>query len=88
MRRKITLLVICETLGLFVNTLTAGDKYYLCNSGNLPQAIQMELSKNKKLSLKFSLNFLKFASNFENSEKKDGPHSLCISKTKDSQRDG
>ena len=48
----------------------------------------MELSKNKKLSLKFSLNFLKFASNFENSEKKDGPHSLCISKTKDSQRGG
>ena len=62
MRRKITLLVICEILGLFVNTLTAGDKYYLCNSGNLPQAIQMELSKNKKLSLKFFLNFLKFAS--------------------------
>ena len=29
----------------------------------------MELSKNKKLSHKFSLNFLKFALNFKNSEK-------------------
>ena len=79
--------MICEILGLSVNPLTASGKYYLCNSGNLPQAIQMELSKNKKISLKFFLNFLKFASK-KKSEKKDGPHSLRISKTKDSQRDG
>ena len=79
--------MICEILGLSVNPLTTSDKYYLCNSGNLPQAIQMELSKNKKISLKFFLNFLKFASK-KKSEKKDGPHSLCISKTKDSQRGG
>ena len=40
-----SLLVTCETLGLFVNTLTADGKYCVCNSENLPQPIQMELSK-------------------------------------------
>ena len=42
--RKISLLVICKILGLFVNTLTADGKYSLCNRENLPQTIQIELS--------------------------------------------
>ena len=37
-----SLLVICEVLGLFVNTLTADDKYSLFNRENLPQRIQIE----------------------------------------------
>ena len=39
---KMSLLVICEILGLFVNTLTADDKYSLFNRENLPQRIQIE----------------------------------------------
>ena len=42
-----SVLVICEILGLFVNTLTADDKYFLSNSENLHQSIQMQLSKKK-----------------------------------------
>ena len=45
-----SLSVIYELLGLFVNTLTADNKYFLCNEKSLPQPIQMHLSK-KKLSL-------------------------------------
>ena len=41
-------LVICEILGLLVNTLTAEDKYSACNGENLPQPIQMQLSKKQK----------------------------------------
>ena len=40
-----SLLVICKTLRLFVNTLTVDDKYSVRNIENLPQPIQMELSK-------------------------------------------
>ena len=39
-----SLLVICEIVGLFVNTLTTDDKYFLLNSENLGQPIQMQLS--------------------------------------------
>ena len=35
-------------LGLFVNTLTADDKYSLHDSENLGQSIQMQLSKKLK----------------------------------------
>ena len=38
-------LVISEVLALFVNTLTADDKYSLRNSENLGQPVQMFLSK-------------------------------------------
>ena len=34
-----SLLVICEILGLFVNTLTADHKYSLCDSENSQQPI-------------------------------------------------
>ena len=42
---KMSLLVICEILGHFVNTLTANDKYSFPNSENMPQPIQMQFSK-------------------------------------------
>ena len=44
------------SLGLFVNTLTANDKYSLRDSQNLPQLIQMHLS-NKKVFRNFLLHF-------------------------------
>ena len=42
---KMSASVICESLGLFVNTLTADDKYFLCNRENLRQPVQMQLSQ-------------------------------------------
>ena len=44
-----SLLVISELLGLFDNILTAYHKYSFCNSENLRQPIQMQLSKKQKL---------------------------------------
>ena len=63
-------LVISGILGLFVNALTANDKYSLPNSKNLPQPLQMELSKEEKFSSQFFAQFLKFTSEFEYFEKK------------------
>ena len=54
---KISLLVIFELLLLFFKTLTADDKYPLCNIWNLPQVIQMLLSKKVKNVLNFFLHF-------------------------------
>ena len=76
---KISLLVICEIVGLFVNTLTANDKYSLHNRKNLPQPIQMQLSKKQKKFSQFCFAFLKFRSSFKIFEKIDDLHSLCIS---------
>ena len=52
-----TLLVIYETLGLFVNTMAIDGKYSLCYMKNLAQLIQMELSSKIKIVLKFLLHF-------------------------------
>ena len=68
-----SLLVIFEILELFVNTLTPDDKYSLCNSEYLSQRIQMQLSKKRKTFSHFFVKFLKFTSNFEHFETKDGP---------------
>ena len=45
---KKLVLVICKFLWLFINTLTAHDKYFLVNSANLLEPIQMQLSKIQK----------------------------------------
>ena len=56
---KMSLLVICEILGLFVNTLTVDDKYPLLNFPNLP----------KKLFSNFFGLFLESPSNCKHFEK-------------------
>ena len=43
-----SLLVICKIFGRFVNIRTPDEKYFLCNGENLPEPIQMQLSKNQK----------------------------------------
>ena len=53
LRCIMSLLVICEVLRLFVNTLSADDKYSLCNSEKLPQPIQMQSSKKHEYFLIF-----------------------------------
>ena len=52
------LLVICKILRVFVNTLTADDKYSVLNRDNLLQDVQMQLSqKRKTFSPSFFLHF-------------------------------
>ena len=50
---KKSLLSICKILELFLNTLTADDKYSLLNKDKLTQSIHMHLSKKEKLFLNF-----------------------------------
>ena len=40
-----SLCVVCEILGLFVNALSADDKFSLGNSDNLRPPFQIQLSK-------------------------------------------
>ena len=46
---KKSFLVVCKILGLFVNLLTADNKYSLLNEDNLKQQIQMQLSNKQRV---------------------------------------
>ena len=73
------MLVLCKILRLFINTLTTDDKYSLLNKENLTQPIQILLyQKDWTFSQIFS-SFLKSTFNFEHFQKKDDPHSRCVS---------
>ena len=50
------------------------------------QTIQMHLSQKKKYFAQFICPFFECALNFENFQKKDSPHSLCISEIIDHER--
>ena len=63
----------------FVNTLSVNDKYYLLNTANLTQQIQMELSGRRKTFSEFLFAFLKSILNFKHFPKKDDPRSLFTS---------
>ena len=54
---KKSLLVICQRLRLFVNTMSAVDKCSLPNRDNLMQPIHMQLSQKLKIFLNFFLHF-------------------------------
>ena len=73
------MLVLCKILGLFVNTLTDDEKYSLLYRDNLMQPIQILLSRKRKTFSKLSSKILKYPLNFEHFQKKDDPHSRCIS---------
>ena len=60
-----------QNLTTFVNPLTADDKYYLLNRGNLLQDFQMQLSQKRKSFLDIFFQIIKFRFNFENFQKKD-----------------
>ena len=64
------MLVLCKILRLFVNTLTADDKYSPLNRDNLTQPIQILLSKKQKILCQFFSAFLKSKFNFEHFAKK------------------
>ena len=74
-----SLLVICKMLRLFLNTFTADDKYSVLNRDYLTKAFQKELSKKPKSFSELFCAFFKSRLNFEHFQKKDDPHSLCIS---------
>ena len=60
---------------MFVNTLSANDKYSLLNRENLTEPIQMQLSQKQKNFSQFLSAFLKSSLNVERFQKKDDPHS-------------
>ena len=73
------MLELCKILGLFVNTLTDDDKYSLLYRDNLTQPIQILLSQKRKNFSRFFSAFLKSTLNLKHFQKKDDPHSRCIS---------
>ena len=75
-------------LRLFVNTLTADDKYSGSNIQNLRQQFQTPLSHKQKTFSGFLITFLKFALNLEHFQKKDEYRSLIISEIIDAERRG
>ena len=60
---------------MFVNTLTADDKYSLLNRDNLAPPIRTQLSQKQEAFPQFFLAFSKSTLNFEHFQKKDDPHS-------------
>ena len=67
--------MICKVLKLFVNALTARDKYSLCNRGNLRQSIQKELSDKEETLSEFIFAYFNSTLNFKHFPKKEDPHS-------------
>ena len=80
---KKSALVWSEILRLFVNTLTADNKYSRCNVHNFAQEVQMPLSQKQKTFCGFFIAFLKCAWKLEHFEKKDEYPSLIISEIMD-----
>ena len=60
---------------MFVNTLTADDKYSLLNRDNLTQPIHTQLSQKPKTFYELGFAFLKSTLNFKHFQKKDDSHS-------------
>ena len=73
------MLVLCKFLRLLVKTLTDDEKFSLLYRENLMQPIQILLSEKPKIFSEFFSAFLKSTLNFEHFQKKDDPHSRCIS---------
>ena len=69
----------CKILRLFLNTLTADDKYSHLNRDNLTEPIQILLSQKQESFPEFYSSFLKSTLNFEHFQKKDDPPSRCTS---------
>ena len=72
---KKSLLVICKILRLFVNTLTAYDKYSVLNREYLKRPIDMQLPQKQKSFSEFCAAFFKSTLNFEHIQKIDDIHS-------------
>ena len=64
------MLVLCNILDLFLNTLTDDDKYSLLYRDNLTQPIQRHLCQKQKTFSHFFSAFLKPTINFEHFQQK------------------
>ena len=73
---------------MFVNALTANDKYSGSNMQNLPPEFQAPLSHKPKIFSGFFIKFLKCAWNLEHFWKKDEYPSLIISEIIDAGKRG
>ena len=73
---------------MFVNALTADDKYSGSNMRNFPQQFQSPLYQKQKIFSGFFIEFLKYAWNLEHFQKKDEYSSLIISEIIDAERGG
>ena len=82
---KKSLLLICQILGLLVNTLAADENYPVHNREYLTLPIQMQLSQKQTFS-EFFAAFLKFSLNFKHFEKKDHPHRFCVFEVTDAEK--
>ena len=60
---------------MFVNTLTADDKYFLLNRDNLTPPNRMQLFQEQTAFSQFFLTFSKSTLDFEDFEQRDDPHS-------------
>ena len=80
--------VWCEILRLFVNALTADDKYSCSNMQNLRQQFQTPASQKQKIFSRFFIAFLKYAWNLQHFQKRDEYPSLIISEIIDAKRRG
>ena len=85
---KKSALVWSDILSLFVNTLSADNKYSSCNVHNLGAQVQTPLSQKLKTYSGFLISFLKYAWNLEHFGKKDEYRSLIISDFIDCERGG
>ena len=85
---KRSALVWSEILRLFVNILTADDKYSRSNIQNLPQQFQTLLSHKQKTFSGLFFGFLKCALNLEHFQKRDEYPSLIISESIDAEKRG
>ena len=83
---KKSALVWSEILRLFLDTLTADNKYSRCNVHNFAQQVQTQLSEKQKTFSQSFIAFLKLAWNLEHFEKKDEYPSLNISEIMDCER--
>ena len=77
-----------KILRLFVNALTADDKYSGSNMQNLSQQFQTPLPQKQKTFSGFFIAFLKCAWNLEHFQKKDEYPSLIISEIIDAENRG
>ena len=75
MSRKKSVLVRHKALKLFINTLSADDKYSLLKRDNLTQPIRTQLSQKQKPFYELLLAFSKSSLNLEHFQKRVDPHS-------------
>ena len=80
--------VWCKILRLFVNALTADDKYSGSYMQNLRQQVQTLPSQKQKTFSGFFIAFLQCALNLEHFLKKDEYSSLIISEIIDAEKRG